>query len=154
MPSLIEGEGEVGDSCRNMIELHGRPGRCRNNEDWNIARSKTLAEQAWSEWLRQPWARPSVYLLMLRPTWFCLQHTHQSSIIQVSFQHWTIEHSFLFSFEEMMFALELHQQSRRLSKWMCCCCCCGSPGNTGLYCKPLQTNNHFDQFVFSWPSLS
>ena len=37
MPSLIEGEGEVGDSCRNIIEMHGRPGRCRNNEDWKIA---------------------------------------------------------------------------------------------------------------------
>ena len=37
MPSLIEGEGEVGDSCRNIIERHGRPGRCRNNEDWNNA---------------------------------------------------------------------------------------------------------------------
>ena len=54
MPSLIEGEGEVGDSCRNIIGMHGRPGRCRDNEDWNIARSKTLAEQAWSEWARQP----------------------------------------------------------------------------------------------------
>ena len=37
MPSLIEGEGEVGDSCRNIIEMHGRPGRCRNNEDLKIA---------------------------------------------------------------------------------------------------------------------